>query len=327
MMERPYDQSLNQGGNMSRADVIFKEMCEDIIAHGTDNKGEEVRPRWEDGTPAYTIARFGVVNRYDLSSEFPALTFRKVAFKTCIDELLWIWQKQSANIRDLKGHIWDSWADGEGSIGKAYGYQQAHRYFHTDVSEEGLIRAFGGLTGKNGHLYAEKAEEGGKKGFRMTQLDKAIYDLKITPFSRRILVTMWNPGEQHEMHLAPCAYEMTFMVTRDEDGLVLNGILNQRSNDLLAAGNWNVVQYSVLIYMLAHICGMKAGELLHVIGNAHIYDRHLDIIKELIQRPQYPAPKFAIIRDVTDFYDFTVDDLELTDYTYGPQVEHIPVAV
>lgn len=313
---------------MSQADIIFKKMCEDILEHGTDNKGEAVRPHWEDGEPAFTLASFGVVNRYDLSKEFPALTFRKVAFKTCVDELLWIWQKQSENIHDLKGHIWDSWADDEGSIGKAYGYQQAKRHFYTDVNEEALIKAFGGLCGSNGHTYAKKDMRDGREGFLMTQLDKAIYDLKTTPFSRRILVSMWNPEEQYEMHLAPCAYEMTFMVTRNgRGGLTLNGILNQRSNDLLAAGNWNVVQYAVLIYMLAHICGMEAGELLHVIGNAHIYDRHIDIIKELIMRPQYPAPEFSILRDVTDFYDFTVDDLALKGYRYGPQVENIPVAI
>ncbi|MBQ9360289.1 MAG: thymidylate synthase [Lachnospiraceae bacterium] len=314
---------------MSQADVIFKKMCEDILENGTDNKGEEIRPRWEDGTPAYTLARFGVVNRYDLSAEFPALTFRKIAFKTCIDELLWIWQKQSENIHDLKGHIWDSWADDKGSIGKAYGYQQAKKHFYTDVKEEALNKAFGGLTAPNGHTYAEKAQRNGGDGFLMSQLDKAIYDLKTTPFSRRIIVSMWNPEEQYEMHLAPCAYEMTFMVTRDyrEDKLVLNGILNQRSNDLLAAGNWNVVQYSVLIYMLAQVCGMKAGELVHVIGNAHIYDRHIDIVKDLIKRPQYPAPNFSIVREVKDFYDFTVDDFSLTDYEYGPQVQNIPVAI
>lgn len=313
---------------MSQADIIFKNMCEEILEHGTDNKGETIRPHWADGEPAYTLAIFGAVNRYDLGKEFPALTFRKVAFKTCIDELLWIWQKQSENIHDLKGHIWDSWADENGSIGKAYGYQQAKKHFYTDVNGEALDKAFGGLTGANGHLYAERAVRDGREGFLMTQLDKAIYDLKTTPFSRRILVSMWNPGEQYEMHLAPCAYEMTFMVTRGNGNeLILNGILNQRSNDLLAAGNWNVVQYAVLIYMLAHICDMKAGELLHVIGNAHIYDRHIDIIKELIKRPQYPAPVFSITRDVRDFYDFTVDDFSLTDYKYGPQVEKIPVAI
>lgn len=310
---------------MSRADVIFKEMCEDILERGTSNEGEEVRPHWEDGTPAYTMARFGVVNRYDLREEFPALTFRKVAFKTCIDELLWIWQKQSANIHDLKGHIWDSWADESGSIGKAYGYQQAKRYYYKDVNKEGLVSAFGGETGKNGHVYAVAEDQ----GYLMTQLDKAIYDLKNTPFSRRVIVTMWNPSEQYEMHLAPCAYEMTFMVTRDDkDGsLILNGILNQRSNDLLAAGNWNVVQYSVLIHMLAMVCGMKAGELVHVIGNAHIYDRHMDIVRQLIQREQYQAPVFNILRDVEDFYDFTVDDYELKDYMYGEQILNIPVAI
>ncbi|MBQ9442727.1 MAG: thymidylate synthase [Lachnospiraceae bacterium] len=312
---------------MSQADVIFKNMCEDILANGTDNKGEAIRPHWEDGTPAYTLARFGVTNRYDLAQEFPALTFRKVAFKTCIDELLWIWQKQSANINDLKGHIWDSWADESGSIGKAYGYQQSKKHFYTDVSEAGIEAAFGDL--KDGHTYAVRERRGERDGYLMTQLDKAIYDLKNTPFSRRIIVSMWDPEDQYEMHLAPCAYEMTFMVTRDEEGegLVLNGILNQRSNDLLAAGNWNVVQYSVLIYMLAHICGMKAGELLHVIGNAHIYDRHIDMIKELISREQFPAPVFEIKRKVSSFYDFTVDDFELKDYNYGPQIKNIPVAI
>ena len=313
---------------MSQADVIFKEMCEDILEHGTSNEGEEVRPRWEDGTPAYTLSKFGVVNRYDLGKEFPALTFRKVAFKTCIDELLWIWQRQSENIHDLKGHIWDSWADNTGSIGKAYGYQQSKKHFYTDVNEEALIKAFGGLAAVNGHIYAERVSRDGRDGFLMTQLDKAIYDLKTTPYSRRILVSMWNPEEQYEMHLAPCAYEMTFMVTRDADErLILNGILNQRSNDLLAAGNWNVVQYSVLIHMLAQVCGMEAGELVHVIGNAHIYDRHVDMVRELISRKQYPAPVFRITRDVTDFYDFTVDDFSLEDYTYGEQIKNIPVAV
>ena len=314
---------------MSQADVIFRDMCRAILDHGVDNKGEAVRPRWEDGTPAYTLSLFGVTNRYDLGKEFPALTFRKVAFKTCVDELLWIWQKQSNNIKDLKGHIWDSWAGEDGSIGKSYGYQQAKKHFYTDVKEDALVKAFGGLTASNGHEYASPGSSNGKNGFYMTQLDKAIYDLKTTPFSRRIIVSMWNPEEQYEMHLAPCAYEMTFMVTRDTEGegLVLNGILNQRSNDLLAAGNWNVVQYAVLIHMMAHVCHMKVGELLHVIGNAHIYDRHVDIVRELIEREQYPAPKFEILRQVEDFYDFTVEDLSLTDYTYGPQVEHIPVAV
>lgn len=282
---------------MSQADIIFKEMCEDILTNGTDTKGEKVRPHWEDGSSAYTIKKFGVVNRYDLSNEFPALTFRKIAIKTCIDELLWIWQKKSNNIHDLKGHIWDSWADENGSIGKAYGYQMGIR-----------------------HRYPEG---------EFDQVDRVIYDLKNNPFSRRIMTNMYVHQDLHEMALYPCAYSMTFNVTEKpgHDRLILNGILNQRSNDVLAANNWNVVQYSVLLHMLAQVCGMEAGELVHVIADAHIYDRHVDIVKELISRPMYPAPKFTMNPDVKDFYKFSVDDFELSDYQFGPQVKNIPVAV
>ena len=282
---------------MSRADEIFRDMCLDILENGTDTKGEKVRPHWEDGTAAYTIKKFGVVNRYDLSKEFPALSFRKVAFKTCINELLWIWQKKSNNINDLKATIWDEWADENGSIGKAYGYQLGvkHRY---------------------------------KEG-EFDQVDRVIYDLKNNPFSRRIIANMYVHADLHEMALYPCAYSMTFNVTQNKESgaLVLNAILNQRSNDILTANNWNVVQYSVLVHMLANICGMEVGELVHVIADAHIYDRHVPIIRELIERPMYPAPVFHINRDVKDFYDYTVDDFELTDYKYGEQVKNIPVAI
>ncbi|MCR5650447.1 MAG: thymidylate synthase [Lachnospiraceae bacterium] len=282
---------------MSRADEIFRDMCLDILENGTDTKGEKVRPHWEDGTSAYTIKKFGVVNRYDLSKEFPALSFRRVAFKTCVDELLWIWQKKSNNINELNGHIWDEWADESGSIGKAYGYQLGVK-----------------------HKYAEG---------EFDQVDRVIYDLKNNPFSRRIIANMYVHEDLHEMALYPCAYSMTFNVTQDQNTgkLVLNAILNQRSNDILTANNWNVVQYSVLVHMLAKISGMQAGELVHVIADAHIYDRHVPIIRELIERPMYPAPVFRIKRDVKDFYDFTVDDFELIDYKYGEQVKNIPVAV
>lgn len=282
---------------MSQADVIFRDMCEDILNNGTDTMGEKVRPHWEDGTSAYTIKKFGVVNRYDLSKEFPALTFRKIALKTCIDEILWIWQKKSNNIHDLKGHIWDSWADENGSIGKAYGYQMGIR-----------------------HKYPEG---------EFDQVDRVLYDLKNNPFSRRIMTNMYVHQDLHEMALYPCAYSMTFNVTekKGHDRLILNGILNQRSNDVLAANNWNVVQYSVLLHMMAQVNGMDAGELVHVIADAHIYDRHADIIRELIKRPMYPAPKFHMNPDITDFYSFTTDDFELTDYRYGEQVKNIPVAI
>lgn len=282
---------------MSLADDIFIRMCRDILENGEDTSGEEARPKWEDGTPAYTIKKFGVVNRYDLRREFPIITLRKTALKSATDEMLWIWQQKSNNIHDLHSHIWDSWADEHGSIGKAYGYQLGvkHRY------REGM----------------------------MDQVDRVIYDLKHNPYSRRILTNIYVHQDLHEMNLYPCAYSMTFNVTKrnGEDKLTLNAVLNQRSQDVLAAGNWNVVQYAVLVHMLAQVCGMQAGELLHVIADAHIYDRHVEIIKELIERPAYAAPSFWLNPDVKDFYEFTRDDVKLENYVTGPQVENIPVAV
>ncbi|MGI6212855.1 MAG: thymidylate synthase [Anaerovoracaceae bacterium] len=276
---------------MSKADGLFVKMCREILDHGFSTEGQEVRARWEDGSPAYTIKTFGVVNRYDLSEEFPALTLRPTAVKSAVDEMLWIWQKKSNNIHELNSHIWDEWADEDGSIGKAYGYQMGIRYrFHQG---------------------------------EMDQVDNVIWQLKHTPYSRRILTNMYNFQDLSEMHLEPCAYSMTFNVT----GNRLNAILNQRSQDILTANNWNVVQYAVLIHMLAQVTGLVPGELVHVIADAHIYDRHLDIIRELITRPQYPAPKFRLNPDVKDFYDFTKDDVILEDYQAGPQVKNIPVAV
>ncbi len=282
---------------MSYADKVFIDMCRDIIDNGTSTEGEKVRPVWEDGTPAYTIKKFGVVNRYDLSKEFPALTLRRTAIKSCVDELLWIWQKKSNNVHELRSHIWDSWADETGSIGKAYGYQMGvkHQY------KEGM----------------------------MDQVDRVIYDLKNNPYSRRIMTNIYVHQDLHEMNLYPCAYSMTFNVTKEKgsDVLTLNGILNQRSQDVLTANNWNVCQYAVLIYMLAQVCGMKAGEFVHVIADAHIYDRHIPMIEELISREPLPAPKFWLNPEIKDFYDFTPDDVRLDDYETHPQIKNIPVAV
>ena len=282
---------------MSLADKIFIDMCSDIIENGMSSEGLEVRPRWEDGTPAHTIKKFGVVSRYDLSKEFPAITLRRTAIKACIDELLWIWQKKSNNINELNSHIWDSWADETGSIGKAYGYQMQVK-----------------------HSYPEGM---------MDQVDRVLYDLKHNPFSRRIITNIYVHQDLSEMNLYPCAYSMTFNVTRkkDSDKFVLNGILNQRSNDILAANNWNVCQYAVLIHMLAQVNDMEVGELVHVIADAHIYDRHIPIIKELITRPTYDAPKFWMNPEIKDFYQFTVDDFRLDDYVTGPKVCNIPIAV
>ena len=282
---------------MSYADRVFVEMCKDILENGVSTEGEKVRPHWEDGTSAYTIKKFAVVNRYDLSKEFPAITLRKTAIKTATEEMLWIWQRKSNNIHDLKSTVWDEWADENGSIGKAYGYQLGvkHQY------KEGM----------------------------MDQVDRVIYDLKNNPYSRRIMTNIYVHQDLHEMNLYPCAYSMTFNVTQKKgsDKLVLNGILNQRSQDVLAANNWNVCQYAVLMHMLAQVCDMQVGELVHVIADAHIYDRHVPIIEELITRPQYDAPKFWLNPEIKDFYQFTTDDIKIKDYVTGPQVKDIPIAI
>ena len=283
---------------MAYADEVFKNMCRDIIDNGTDTTGELVRPHWEDGTPAYTVKRFGVVNRYDLRKEFPIMTLRRTALKSATDELLWIWQKKSNNIKDLGSHVWDEWADESGSIGKAYGYQMQvkHQY------KEGMF----------------------------DMVDRVIWDLKHNPYSRRIMTNIYNFADLHEMHLYPCAYSMTFNCTKDPEGsgkLVLNAILNQRSQDVLAANNWNVVQYSVLVHMIARECDMIPGELVHVIADCHIYDRHIPMVEELISRDPFPAPKFILNPEKKHFYDFTPDDVMLENYQYGEQIRNIPIAV
>ena len=281
---------------MSAADQIFINMCKDILENGTSTEGEKVRPHWEDGTSAYTIKKFGVVNRYDLRKEFPIITLRKTALKSATDELLWIWQKKSNNVNELSSHIWDEWADETGSIGKAYGYQMGvkHQY------KEGM----------------------------MDQVDRVIFDLKNNPFSRRIMTNIYVHQDLHEMNLYPCAYSMTFNVTqrKGEDKLTLNAILNQRSQDVLTANNWNVVQYAVLVHMLAQCCDMYVGEFMHVIADAHIYDRHIPLVEELIKRPVFDAPKFFMNPDIKDFYKFTKDDVWVEGYQYGEQIS-IPVAI
>lgn len=275
---------------MSLADKIFVDNMNDIIQNGVWDTNLEVRPKWSDGTPAHTVKKFGIVNRYDLSKEFPMLTIRKTYFKSAVDELLWIWQKKSNNIKDLNSKIWNQWADENGSIGKAYGYQ---------------------LGVKN------KYKEG-----EFDQVDRVIYDLKNNPASRRIMTNIYNFADLHEMNLYPCAYSMTFNVS---DG-VLNGILNQRSNDMLTANNWNVVQYSVLMIMLAQVCALKVGELVHVIADAHIYDRHVPLVKEIITHEQFAAPKLEVDPDIKNFYDFTVDSFKIVDYKCDTTKYNIPVA-
>jgi len=276
---------------MSKADEIFIANCRDILEHGHWDTDQAVRPKWPDGQSAHTVKKFGIVNRYDLQEEFPILTIRRTFLRSCVDELLWIWQKKSNNIHDLHSHIWDEWADESGSIGKAYGYQLGvkHQY------KEGMF----------------------------DQVDRVLYDLKHNPASRRILTNIYNFQDLHEMALYPCAYSMTFNVT----GNTLNAILNQRSQDMLAANNWNVVQYAVLVHMFAQVSGLVPGELVHVIADAHIYDRHVPIIEKLLEHPQYPAPKFILDPTVTDFYDFDRTSVQLENYQYTGLGEEIPVAI
>ena len=276
---------------MSRADDIFKENVREILENGFSDKALEVRPHWEDGTPAHTIKKFCIMNRYDLRQEFPIMTLRRTYMKSAIDELLWIWQKKSNNIRDLRSHIWDSWADEDGSIGKAYGYQLGVK-----------------------HKYPEG---------EFDQVDRVIHDLKHNPQSRRILTNIYNHHDLSEMGLYPCAYSMTFNVSGD----VLNGILNQRSQDMLTANNWNVVQYSILLIMMAQVSGLVAGELVHVIADAHIYDRHIPIVKEMLDNQSFKAPRLVVNPDIKDFYDFTVDDFKLEGYEYCRKKYDIPVAI
>ena len=276
---------------MSYADRVFVQNVKDILENGVWDTDKDVRPKWLDGTPAHTIKKFGLVNRYDLSKEFPIITIRQTAYKKAIDELLWIWQKKSNKVADLNSHIWDSWVDENGTIGKAYGYQLGikHKY------KEGMF----------------------------DQVDRVIFDLKNNPTSRRIMTNIFNHADLNEMQLYPCAYSMTFNVS----GNKLNAILNQRSQDMLTANNWNVCQYAILVHMLAQVCGYEAGELVHVIADAHIYDKHIPIIKEIIEHEQYDAPELEIDKSVTDFYNFSVDSFNFKDYKYNDKKYKIEVAI
>ena len=276
---------------MSRADEIYRATCLDILENGFDDSGLEVRPRWEDGTPAHTIKKFGVINRYDLREEFPIMTLRRTYWKSAIDEILWIWQKKSNQIDELGSHVWDEWAGPDGTIGKAYGYQLGVKHKYPDGEFD--------------------------------QVDRVLYDLKHNPASRRILTNIYNHADLNEMNLAPCAYSMTFNVT----GNTLNAILNQRSQDMLTANNWNVCQYAALVHMIAQVSGLQAGELVHVIADCHIYDRHVDLVKRMLDNPAYDAPKFEIDQSVTDFYAFTKNSFSMENYQYHPFDFEIEMAI
>lgn len=327
---------------MSKFDYTFKSMCEDILGSGNNSDGETVRPKWSDGSDAHTIKKFAVVNRYDVGKEFPIPTQRPLAFKSCVEEMLWIWQQHSNNVNDLNTRIWDSWADENGSIGTAYGYQIGKRstyriksnniladvkkVFPTvfyDVNDNVIYDSDSRHT-----IFVDGKCDDGTYIVRMNQIDKVLYDLVHTPFSRRIIAHMYNVDELATMNLYPCAYSCTFNVTLDSKGnKVLNLLLNQRSQDVLAANAWNVAQYSVLLHMIAQHVDMRVGELVHVIADAHIYDKHIPIVKDLIERDTYEAPTFRLNKNITDFYDFTVDDVSLVNYKHGDAIKGVPIAV
>ena len=276
---------------MSKADILYMETCRQILEHGYSDENQQVRPHWEDGTPAHTIKKFGVVNRYNLQEEFPIMTLRRTYWKSALDELLWIWQKKSNRIADFGSHVWDEWARPDGTIGKAYGYQLGIK-----------------------HQYPEG---------EFDQVDRVLYDLKHNPASRRILTNLYNVQDLHDMSLYPCAYSMTFNVTGD----TLNGILNQRSQDMLTANNWNVCQYAMLLMMFAQVSGLKAGELVHVIADCHIYDRHIPAVKAMLEKEPLPAPKVTLDPGITDFYAFTKDSFQVENYVYHDFPFDIPMAI
>ena len=276
---------------MSKADILYMETCRQILEHGYSDENQQVRPHWEDGTPAHTIKKFGVVNRYNIQEEFPIMTLRRTYWKSALDELLWIWQKKSNRIADLGSHVWDEWARPDGTIGKAYGYQLGIK-----------------------HQYPEG---------EFDQVDRVLYDLKHNPASRRILTNLYNFQDLHDMSLYPCAYSMTFNVTGD----TLNGILNQRSQDMLTANNWNVCQYAMLLMMFAQVSGLKAGELVHVIADCHIYDRHIPAVKAMLEKEPLPAPKVTLDPGITDFYAFTKDSFQVENYVYHDFPFDIPMAI
>ncbi|MCQ2911078.1 MAG: thymidylate synthase [Clostridia bacterium] len=318
---------------MSYADERFKIACRDIINNGTNTKGEDVRAKWPDGTYAYTLKKFGVLDEYDLRKEFPAITLRKIALKSCMDEILWIMQRKSNNIKDLKPAIWDEWADENGSIGLAYGYQVGQPFIFKkpatkaefDLIESRCVNFFG-----EGKGLPSLSSSPRIKMIELDQMDSVLYQLKYEPFSRRIMINTWNFQDLSDMRLQPCAYNFIFNVEKDNSDnskLILNGMLVQRSQDMLAANGWNVCQYAIFLMMVAQTVGMTPGKLTHVIADCHIYDKHVPLVEELLEREEYPAPKVSLNPNVTNFYEFTTNDLIVEDYKYGPQIKDIPIAI
>ena len=285
---------------MTQADKNFIETCKEILENGYSSKGTNVRTRWEDGEEANYISIVGVTNKYDVSKEFPMITLRNNTntVKKAIDEILWIWQKKSNKVSDLNSHIWDQWAGEDGTIGKAYGYQMSKKYNF-------------------------KTKDGIKS---MDQVDYVLYLLKNNPSSRRIMTNIFNFDDLKDMNLEPCAYGTQWLVKEGK----LHLILNQRSQDMLTANGWNTMQYAALLCMFAQCAGLEVGTLTHNIGDCHIYDRHIPLVKKLIEaQPMDVSPKLIINNKTTNFYDFKVEDFEIQGYDYNKNIKlgKIPVAI
>ena len=285
---------------MTQADENFIKTCKEILKNGYSSEGTNVRTRWEDGTEANYYSIVGVQNKYDLEKEFPMITLRNNSktIKNAIDEILWIWQKKSNKISELTSHIWDQWAGEDGTIGKAYGFQLAKKYeFKT------------------------------KDGMQtLDQVDYMLYLLKHDPASRRIMTNIFDFGDLKDMNLEPCAYSTQWLVKEGK----LHLILNQRSQDMLAANGWNTMQYAALLCMVAKCVDLKPGTLTHNIGDCHIYDRHVPLIEKLIEaKPMDVSPKLIINNDTKDFYEFKVEDFEIQGYDYNKDIKlgKIPVAI
>ena len=285
---------------MTQADKNFIDTCKEILEHGYSSVGTNVRTIWEDdGSEANYISIVGVTNKYDVAKEFPMITLRNNTntVKKAIDELLWIWQKKSNNVNDLNSHIWDQWADEDGSIGKAYGYQMQKKYNFKIGSEI-----------KN-----------------IDQVDYVLELLKNNPSSRRIMTNIFDFEDLKDMNLEPCAYGTQWLVKEGK----LHLILNQRSQDMLAANGWNTMQYAALLHMFAQCAGLEVGTLTHNIGDCHIYDRHIPLVEKLISaEPMDASPKLIINNNTKNFYEFKVEDFEIKGYDYNKEINlgRIPVA-
>jgi thymidylate synthase len=270
---------------MSLADQIFISNCRDIIDNGVWDTDREVRPRWEDGAPAHTVKKFGIVNRYDLSKEFPILTIRRTYWKSAIDELLWIWQAKSNNVRELRTRVWDAWADENGELGPVYGKQ-----WRSWQCPDGRV---------------------------VDQISDLINQIKTNPDSRRLMVCAWNPADVDKMALPPCHCLFQFYVVNGK----LSCQLYQRSADVFLGVPFNIASYALLTMMIAQVCGLQPGEFVHTFGDVHIYKNLYAQVDEQLTREPRPLPKMVINPEVTDIFSFQFEDFKLEGYEPWPAIK------